>query len=130
MRMLVDAQSRKVAIESCYENTKNSVPFSKNPKTQTYSIVLKIPALLAAARKLAEVEEGGDPISFRGTLYPEEKVIIFDLSEPLKASRRYGRRTVSAEDPEETEQLEPEVVESPVEEAHAKRKRGRPRKNA
>ena len=130
VRMLVDAQSRKVAIESCYENTKNSVAFSKNPKTQTYSIVLKIPALLAAARKLAEVEEGGDPISFRGTLYPEEKVIIFDLSVPLKTGRKYGRRTVSEEEPEANEQPEPEeVVEEPVAEVPVKRKRGRPRKN-
>jgi len=131
VRMLVDAGTRRVAIEQCYENTKNSVPFSKNAKKQSYSVVLKMPALLTAARKLAEVEEASDPVSFKGILYPEEKVIIFDLSEPFVVSRRYGRRKKVGEEAEEVEQVErEEVVEEPAVEVPVKRGRGRPRKNA
>ena len=65
-----------------------------------------MPALLTAARKLAEVEEASDPVSFKGILYPEEKVIIFDLSEPIVVSRRYGRRKKVEEEAEEVEQVE------------------------
>ena len=128
--MLVDAGTRRVAIEQCYENTKNSVPFSKNAKKQSYSVVLKMPALLTAARKLAEVDDASDPVSFKGTLYPEEKVIIFDLSEPVVVARRYGRRKKTEEENEETVQPEKmESIEEPAIEAPVKRGRGRPRKN-
>ena len=132
VRMLVNAATRKVAIEPCTENAKNAIPFSKNQKTQTYSVVLKIPALLTAARKLAEVEEIGDAISFKGKLFPEDHLIIFDLSEPI-TNRRQGRRKkqkdvvesepsqeVAGED-NEVEEEEPVVQETP-------KKRGRPKK--
>ena len=125
VRMLIDAATRRVAIETCNEKTKNSVPFSKNPKTQTYSVVLKIPALLTAARKLAEVDEIGDAVSFKGTLYQDDKVIIFDLSEPMIPKRRVRKPVEAGEDT--IEQIEEEMTEG-VTIAPPKRKRGRPKK--
>ena len=99
IRMLVHAPSRKVAIEPCKENTKNAVPFSKDASKQTYAIVVKIPALLAAARKLADVDENSGSISFKGTLYPKEKIIIYDLSkgEPTKRRGGHQKKEVPAE---------------------------------
>ena len=90
IRMLVNAQTRQVAIEPCKENTKNAVFFSKDESKQTYAIVVKMPALLTAARKLADVDESIGSISFSGTLYPKEKIIIYNLSEG-KAVKKKSR---------------------------------------
>ena len=127
VRMLVDATSRRVAIEPCNENSKHSVPFSKNPKTQTYSVVLKIPALLTAARKLADFEESSDPVSFKGMLYPEDKVVIFDLTQPV-APRRRVKKALTEETPE-SKQLDLEVSEI-IKTNQNRSKRGRPKKKA
>ena len=127
VRMLVDATSRRVAIEPCNENSKHSVPFSKNPKTQTYSVVLKIPALLTAARKLADFEESSDPVSFKGMLYPEDKVVIFDLTQPV-APRRRVKKALPEETPE-SKQLDLEVSEI-IKTNQNRSKRGRPKKKA
>ena len=125
VRMLIDATTRRVAIEPCNENSKCAVPFSKNPKAQTYSVVLKIPALLTAARKLAEIDELSDAVSFEGMLYPEDKVVIFDLSQPVVPKRR-GKKTVTQEEgSEETYALPGDSSSTSA----PKRKRGRPRKN-
>ena len=127
VRMLVDATSRRVAIEPCNENSKHSVPFSKNPKTQTYSVVLKIPALLTAARKLADFDESSDPVSFKGMLYPEDKVVIFDLTQPVTPRRRVKK--VFPEETPESKQLDLEVSEI-IKTNQNRSKRGRPKKKA
>lgn len=90
VRMLVNAATRQAAIQPCKENAKNAVAFSKDKSKQTYAIVLKIPALLTAIRKLADVNKDSGAISFNGILYPNERVIIFDLSQgkPAKTRRR------------------------------------------
>ena len=125
VRMLVDATTRRVAIEPCNENSKYAVPFSKNPKAQTYSVVLKIPALLTAARKLAEIDELTDAVSFKGMLYPEDKVVIFDLSLPVAPKRRGKRAITQEESGEESGEIPRDSINSDT----PKRKRGRPRKN-
>ena len=93
IRMLVNARSKQVAIEPCKESTKNAVRFSKDQAKQTYAIVIKMPALLTAARKLADVDESSGSISFKGMLYPKEKIIIYDLSkgEPTKRRNRQNK---------------------------------------
>ena len=120
----MDATTRRVAIEPCNENSKNAVPFSKNPKAQTYSVVLKIPALLTAARKLAEVEELTDAVSFKGMMYPEDKVVIFDLSLPVVPKRRGKRVVIQEESAEEGGELLGDSINTDT----PKRKRGRPKK--
>ena len=122
IRMLVHAPSRKVAIEPCKENTKNAVPFSKDASKQTYAIVVKIPALLAAARKLADVDENSGSISFKGTLYPKEKIIIYDLSKGEPTKRRGGRQ--KKEVPTEViEEAEAEAAARAAQEAEEKAKK-------
>lgn len=94
VRMLVNAATRQAAIEPCRENSKNAVPFSKDEKKQNYAVVLKIPALMTAIRKLADVEEETTSICFRGTLYPNEKVIIYDISQGEPVKKRGKRKKV------------------------------------
>lgn len=100
--MYVNAATKQVAIRPCKENAKNAVAFSKDEKKQTYAVVLKIPALLTAVRKLADAEEGGSAISFSGELYPNERVIIFDLTQGKPAKTR-GRRKKDAKNKSDAE---------------------------
>ncbi|HFU4497071.1 TPA: recombinase family protein [Streptococcus suis] len=91
VRMLINATTRQAAIQPCKENAKNAVPFSKDEKSQNYAVVIKIPALMTAIRKLADTEEENVALSFKGTLFPNDKIIIYDISkgEPV---RRRGRK--------------------------------------
>jgi len=82
----------------CKETTKNAVPFSKDKTKQTYAIVVKMPALLTAARKLADVDEGSGSISFKGVLYPKEKIIIYDLSKGEPTKKRNRKKKDNAEE--------------------------------
>ena len=103
--MYVNAATKQVAIRPCKENTKNAVAFSKDEKKQTYAVVLKVPALLTAVRKLVDAEEGGAAISFNGELYPNERVIIFDLTQgkPAKTRRRRKKNAENGSDGEGSE---------------------------
>ena len=100
VRMLINANTRQVAIQPCKENAKNAVPFSKDEKKQNYAVVLKMPALLTAVRKLADVDEEAGSLVFKGKIYPNENLIIYDVAagEPLK---RRNRKKVSQEKMEE-----------------------------
>ena len=104
VRMLVNAATRQAAIQPCKENAKNAVAFSKDKSKQTYAIVLKIPALLTAIRKLADVDENSGAISFNGILYPNERVIIFDLSQGKPAKTR--RRRKKAQDDVNSDEID------------------------
>ena len=106
--MYVNAATKQVAIRPCKENTKNSVPFSKDEKRQTYAVVLKVPALLTAVRKLVDADEVGASISFNGELHPNDKVIIYDLNEgkPTKSRRRKKKDAEEKKDGEGTETKE------------------------
>jgi hypothetical protein len=99
VRMLVNAVTRQVAIQPCNEKSKNAVEFSKEKTKQTYAVVVKIPALLTTVRKLAEVDEDAGSLSFRGTLYPNDRVIIYDLTkgEPVKTRGRRKRDDMKEE---------------------------------
>jgi site-specific DNA recombinase len=99
VRMLVNAVTRQVAIQPCNEKSKNAVEFSKEKTKQTYAVVVKIPALLTTVRKLAEVDEDAGSLSFRGTLYPNDRVIIYDLTkgEPVKTRGRKKRDDMKEE---------------------------------
>lgn len=141
VRMLVNAVTKQAAIQPCKEKTKNAVPFSKDEKKQTYAVVLKIPAMLTAIRKIADADEDSGPLSFAGTLYPNEKVIIFDLSEPKPVKRRRNKKKDQDAEPSEEQEIspapeeesaevtEPEAVETEPAVTVAPKRRGRPPKN-
>lgn len=92
VKMYINAPTRRVAIEPCAQSAKNAVPFSKDESKQTYAVVLKVPALLTAARKLADADENSGSLSFNGTLYPKDKVIIIDLTEGKAPKKRRRRK--------------------------------------
>lgn len=92
VRMLVNAVSKQVAIQPCKEKTKNAILFSKDEKKQNYAIVLKVPALITAIRKLTDVDEGTDSLVFDGILYPNDKVIIYDLKQGKPVKKRTSRK--------------------------------------
>ncbi len=92
VRMLINAATKQVAIQPCSEKTKNAVPFSKDESKQTYAVVVKVPALLTAVRKLVDSNEGDGAISFNGVLYPNERTVIFDLAKGTPPKKRHRRK--------------------------------------
>lgn len=102
IRMLINAATKQVAIQPCTDKAKNAVKFSKDKEKQTYAIVVKVPALLTAVRKLADVDEN-ENLSFKGMLYPNDKVIMYDISKGTPVKHR-GRRSKAEIETEAAEQ--------------------------
>lgn len=90
VRVLIHVPEKKVAIQVCTEKTKCSTPFSKPEDKQSYAITIKNPAIVVAVRKLLPDLDPNDPLTFKGQLYLDDKVIIYDLSkgEPIKRRNR------------------------------------------
>lgn len=92
VRMLTNAATRQIAIQPCKENTKNAVEFSKDKEKQNYAVVVKVPTLLTAAGKMADLGEDVTSMSFRGVLYPNDNVIIYEFSKRESVKRRGKRK--------------------------------------
>lgn len=103
VRMLMNAKENKVAIQPCNEKDPNAVAFSKSEGEQTYAITVKLPALLVEFRRFFAFEEGGKKLSYtmKGTLYPEDQVIIYDLGDAKKSEAKSGGRKKKTETVEE-----------------------------
>lgn len=97
VRLLIDVSTKRVAIQTCTGKTRNAVTFSKPADKQMYAVTLKIPAIVIAVRKLLPELGENDSLTFRGKLFAEDKVIIYDLAngEPVK---RRARRKKAAEE--------------------------------
>lgn len=91
IRMLVNAEKKQVAIQTCKESSKNAVKFSKEKEKQKYAVVIKAPALQTAIRKLI-AGEGTSSVSFHGELFPNENIIIYDLTKGEEPKRRGKRK--------------------------------------
>ena len=67
-----------------------SMPFSNPENQQSYAITLKNPAVVVAVRKLLPDLSPDDALTFKGQLFAEDKVIIYDLTkgEPIKRRNR------------------------------------------
>ena len=70
----------------------------KDKEKQNYAVVVKVPALLTAARKMADLGEDAASMSFRGVLYPNDNVIIYDLSKGEPVKRRGKRKPKNNEE--------------------------------
>ena len=99
VKMYINAATKQVAIKPCKENAKNAVAFSKDKSKQTYAIVVKVPALLTAMKKLVDMEGTGTAVAFSGELFPNERVIIYDVTQgqPAKTRRRRKKKDLSTE---------------------------------
>lgn len=91
VRMLINAETKQAAIIPCKENAKNAVEFSKDESKQKYAVVLKIPALMTAIRKLADMDDEVTSMAFNGTLFPNEHIIIYNISEGHPVAKRKRR---------------------------------------
>lgn len=94
IRVLVNAKDKKIAIQPCSDKDSNAVPFSNEEGKQTYAISVKVPAIQLEFRRMLSFESDGEKVSysFDGTLYAEEKVIIYDLSKAEPSKNKRGRR--------------------------------------
>ena len=97
VRVLIDASTKRVAIQSCTEKTRNAVAFSKPADKQMYAVTVKIPAIVIAIRKLLPELGENDSLTFKGQLFVEDKAIIYDLSKGEPVKRRARRKKVSEE---------------------------------
>lgn len=97
-RMLVNAKENKVALQAWPKKDDFSFEFSGPEGKQTYAISVKVPALLVEFRRYFSFEQDGHKQSYtlQGTLYPEEKVIIYDLGDAKVAKHRGPKKKKEA----------------------------------
>lgn len=91
VKMLVNVKANQVAVQPCSEKDPCAVKFSEEEAKQTYAIVIKLPALLVEFRRLLNFE-GDIYYTVKGTVYPEENVIIYDLNEAEKEEKKKRNR--------------------------------------
>jgi hypothetical protein len=136
-RALIHEPTKRLAIETCEMNDKSAFAFVRDEAGRNEDVLLKVPALLMTIKKLAGIDEDVDALSFQGVLYPEERVIMFELvrkqaadgREECPAKNNGLKEKVSEATAPETlrEMCVTEVTGMPaVQKAH----RGRPRKVA
>ena len=75
------------------------MPFSK-PENQQSAITLKNPAVVVAVRKLLPDLSPDDALTFKGQLFAEDKVIIYDLTKGESIKRRNRKKADEAADQE------------------------------
>jgi len=96
VRVLINAPEKKVAIQACTEKTKSATSFSKPEDKQAYAITIKNPAIVIAVRKLLPNLNQNDALTFNGTLYAEDEVIIYDLTNGTPIKRRNRNKKAEA----------------------------------
>lgn len=102
VKMLVNVKSNQVAVQPCSEKDPCAVKFSEEAAKQTYAIVIKLPALLVEFRRLLDFD-GDIYYTVKGTTYPEENVIIYDLNEAEKEEKKKRNRRKKEDDQAKTE---------------------------
>jgi len=98
VKLLLNVKTNQVAIQPCGEKDPSAVKFSEEESKQTYAIVIKIPALLVEFRRLLSFED--DVLyTIKGTMYPDENVIIYDLNDANREEKKRRSRK-KKEEPE------------------------------
>ena len=134
VRVLINGDTKQVAVQSCTEKTRNAVAFSKGEGKQVYAITVKIPAIVVAIRKLLPDLDENDSLTFKGKLFADDKAIVYDLTEGEPIKRRKRRKAETGEDAGDSTDVsdtaetvdEAEAVEE--ESKPAPKKRGRKKK--
>lgn len=107
IRVLLNTSVKKMAIQSCTEKATNAIAFSHEKEKQSYAIVLKVPTLQVWLRKMLPEMEIKTGVTFKGELFTDESVIIYNLADglPIKRRKRKGA-------PEDAQTIEAETVKS------------------
>lgn len=85
VRALIHVPSGRLAIEPCEEGEPNAFRFCADNAAGRGDVILKVPALLAAAKKLMGHGDVCGELAFKGTLYYEDQTIIYDLTKEENA---------------------------------------------
>ena len=91
VKLFLNAQTNQVAIQPCTEKDPAAVKFSEEEVKQTYAIVVKVPALLLEFRRLLDFQEDVN-YTMKGTVYPEENVIIYDINDAKREEKKRRNR--------------------------------------
>ena len=82
-RFLLNVKKMQIAIEPAKADDEDGVEFSFEEGSREAPIYVKEPAILKAIQKLVVLEKGSISLSLtiKGTAYPEDKAVIYDLNE-------------------------------------------------
>ena len=98
IKILVNDKKIQLAITPAGKEDENGIDFVIEEGSREKPIFVKEPAILKGISKLATMEKDGQSLSLtmKGLVYPEEKVIIYDLVEaeatPIKPRGRKAKK--------------------------------------
>lgn len=142
VRALTHVPSGRLAIEPCEAGAANAFKFWTDNAAGQGEVILKVPALLAAAKRITGLGEGGAELAFEGTLYYDDQTIIYDLTKEENAAEgktaedirtcaeREARGITESERAATPTASMPRLSEGTEAGAVQKARRGRPRKVA
>lgn len=78
--LLIDDESRRIALKTCTEDTPNAVAFYKPKKTNVISVRWNGKDLLNTIKTMMKWDLDKDSYRTEGELIPDEQAIIFDLN--------------------------------------------------
>lgn len=87
VQFLLNEKRMQIAITPAKQGDEDAVDFSVEEGKREKPIYVKEPGILKAVQKLAVLERDGIKLSqtIKGLAYPEDKVIIYDLTESVEA---------------------------------------------
>ena len=92
---LLNEKKIQIALTPADINDENAVDFTYDEEGREKPIYVKEPAILKAIQKMTKLEKGGVKLTLtiKGLFYPEDKVIIYALSEAIEeVVKPRGRR--------------------------------------
>ena len=95
IRFYTNGKRLQVAVAPTNLDDENGIDFTFEETGRERPILIKEPHVLAAVKELVVLEKEGQNLSLqiKGLVYPEEKVIIFDLNEATESIvKPRGRR--------------------------------------
>ena len=83
VHFLLNEKKMQIAVAPAKTGDEDGVEFSFEEGSREAPIYVKEPAILKAMQKLVVLEKGGTNLSLtiKGTAYPEDKTVIYDLNE-------------------------------------------------
>ena len=96
VRLMVNEKLLQLAVVSTQDNDEDGVEFSFDENSREMPITVKEPAVMNALKRIAVLEKEGHAIqlTIKGTVYLEERIIIYDFTEAETAVvKPRGRRT-------------------------------------
>ena len=95
VRFLINEKLLQLAVTPAQDDDEDGVDFSFDDSSREVPIAVKEPAVLNTVKKLVSLEKEGQTIQLvlKGTVYLEERTIIYDLTEAeAVAVKPRGRR--------------------------------------